>query len=144
MQNIKKTTRSNLARGLIACFFLFTGVAEGQGLDDDKKLHYQVSAIMGSGFYFMHNAYNTKKEEEREKTLSISFSLTACGATGLAKEFYDEYQASGFDSKDLLADVAGCLTGAYASKFINENISISPTFDNGTEQFNGIQISKLF
>lgn len=143
MRKIKIKTKS-LATTAIAFLLVHAPLVQSGSIDADKKLHYQVSAIIGSGLYFMHNAYDSNNDEDGNKVISAGFALTACGATGLAKEFYDEYQSSGFDGKDMMANLAGCLTGTYAAKVINESIRITPTFDYETDNFSGIQISKIF
>lgn len=142
MQNLKIKNK-NLAAILLTSAILYAPIAHS-GISEDKKLHYQVSAIIGSGLYFMHNAYDTNKDEKSEEIISVGFSLTACSAIGLSKEFYDEHLASGFDKNDMVANIAGCLTGAYASRYINKNIRITPTFDTETTRFNGVQIAKIF
>ncbi|MHA6823248.1 YfiM family protein [Ralstonia pseudosolanacearum] len=100
-------------------------------VEHDKYLHTGISAVIASGV----------------TTLAVDspnrfwYGLGAGMAVGLAKEFADKRKTNGrFDSKDLLADLAGALIGAYAA----DSLLRPAVFKQPTGYAYGVQLTVAF
>ncbi|MBK8971158.1 MAG: DUF2279 domain-containing protein [Hahellaceae bacterium] len=82
---------------------------ESEWLGDDKFAHFFGSAALAAaGSDFLESGQRT---DCQTAALSIGLSFSV----GLGKEFYDRSQGKPFSTKDLVADLAGAMTGALIS-----------------------------
>lgn len=110
--NFKKTL---LGLGLLSCINLYA-------TDSNSIKHYGFSALFGFvGETIVHKEYSTLDDFDK-----IAFGTLLGTAPGLFKELTDDK----FSSSDLAYDVAGALTGAVFSNYINNNTSIFITHNN--------------
>ncbi|WP_054389370.1 hypothetical protein [Vibrio parahaemolyticus] len=82
----------------LLCLILFIPEsALSEHLDDDKILHFGVSAAIG----FASQSFFEDKDS----------GFYTCAAVGVAKELYDEVDYGGFDTNDMVMNLVGCAVG---------------------------------
>lgn len=82
---------------------------DSEWFGDDKFAHFFGSAALAAaGSDFMES-------DQRTRCQTAAFGIGLSFSVGLGKEFYDRSQGKPFSSKDLVADLAGAMTGALIS-----------------------------
>ena len=99
-----------------AIFLLFLATSSLFSIGFDKTEHVQVSMALSYAGEALFDEYSHVSDTER-----VLYATGVTLAVGLGKEFYDQYDYGGFSSKDLVADLAGAVSGALLSSYLDKS-----------------------
>ena len=124
--------RLNVASNILFAMTLCgTAQADSTGVSD-KLLHFGVSSMVGGiAETYMH--YNT----EVATSPRLIYSTIIGSVPGLIKEVYDSSRDDNqFSGGDMAANVAGALTGAIISHYVNNTLQVRINVSKGEKSVN--------